>query len=223
MQTAAALLRRAPHRDTPALPLLGGGVSLIDGRLHEACGPARWSFAAWLIGAIQAARPGPVMWLHLGWQGDPVNPPGLANFCAPEQLIFVAANKMDDILWSMEESLRAGCVPLVVADVAEIPNLTQVRRLHLACEQGAGVLGQAPMGLMLTPGAQGGAPGVESRWHLEANHTPRATGWHLRRLRARTAPEAQFAVGLGPNGPVCGPALKDTATPRGVFEHNIPG
>ena len=211
MQTAASLLTRTPHRDVPSLSLLGGGIALVEGRLHEACGPARWSFAAWLIGAMQAARSGPVMWMHPAWQGEHVMPDGLSGFCAPEKLLFVALPKMEDILWAMEEALRAGCVPLVVAEVTELPTLTQVRRLHLACEQGAGNFGAAPMALMLTPGAQGGAPGVESRWHITRSHNAQSQGWTLTRLRARTAPEAQFAVGLGPNGPVCGPALKDPA------------
>ncbi|MCH2163136.1 MAG: hypothetical protein MK098_00560 [Marinovum sp.] len=208
MHTAAALLDCRYHNLRPSLSLLGGGISLVEGRLHEACGPARWSFAAWVAGAVQSSRQGPVLWLHLGWQGDPLNPPGLAAFCAPERFLFVAISKMDDMLWSMEESLRAGCAPLVVADAAELPTLTQVRRLHLACEQGAGVLGVPPLGLLLTPGEKGGAPGVESRWHLAPRHKAAHAGWHLSRLRARTAPEAQFSVGLGPKGPVCGPAHK---------------
>ncbi|WP_425040827.1 ImuA family protein [Primorskyibacter sp. S187A] len=208
MQTAAALLNRAPHQKRPSLPLLGGQIGLEDGRLHEVCGPARWRFAAWVAGAVDQTRPGPVLWLHLGWQGEAANADGLAESCAPHKILFVSVEKMEDMLWSMEESLRAGCVPLVIADVAELPSLTQVRRLHLAAEQGSGLFGLSPLALILTPGATGGAPGVESRWHLAPAHDARCAGWRLTRLRARTAPEARFAVGLGPKGPVCGPPLR---------------
>lgn len=200
MQTAAALLSRKPHRAAPALPLLGGTMQLADARLHEACGPARWSLAAWIAGAAQRQREGVVIWVHLAWQGETLNPTGLVAWCAPERLLFVAVDKMEDMLWTMEETLRAGVVPLVVADAAELPSLTQVRRLHLAAEQGGARTARAPLAVMLTPGAEGGAPGVETRWHLRGAHTAQRAGWELTRLRARTAPQARFDVVLGEKG-----------------------
>lgn len=200
MQTATALLSRKSHRAGPALPLLDGAVTLQQARLHEACGPARHSFAAWVSGAVQRADRGPVLWVHLGWQEACPNPDGMIPFCAPGELLFVSVTKMDDLLWTMEEALRAGCAPLVVGDVAELPSLTQVRRLHLAAEQGAGRFGAAPLGLMLTPGPAGGAPGVESRWHLAPTHGRDHAGWALTRLRARTAPEARFDLRMTTKG-----------------------
>jgi protein ImuA len=200
MQTAAALLSRTPHRAAPALPLLGGTMQLADARLHELCGPARWSLGAWIAGAVQRQREGMVLWVHASWQGEMPNPAGLVSWCAPERLLFVAVDKMEDMLWTMEEALRAGVVPLVVADAAELPSLTQVRRLHLAAEQGGARAARAPLGALLSPGPEGGAPGVETRWHLKGAHTAQRAAWELTRLRARTAPQARFRVERGESG-----------------------
>lgn len=200
MQSATTLLSRRHHDTRPSLPLFGPDVALAEGRLHEACGPARWTFAAALVGAVQAKRKGPVFWFHIGWQPERMLPDGMADFCQPEGITFGAMSKMDDILWCMEESLRAGCVPLVVADVAEMPSLTQVRRLHLAAEQSGSAFGAAPLALMITPGPEGGAPGVETRWHMAPQHVEGQPRWRLERLRARTAPQAGYDVVHGSTG-----------------------
>jgi protein ImuA len=99
----------------------------------------------------------------------------------------------------MEEALRSGTVPLVVADLPEAPGLTPVRRLQLAAETGAAEGARRPLGLLLTP--QGAAPGVETRWSLSPRHPgTREERWEMRRLRARTLPEAVWTVVPGPDG-----------------------
>ena len=204
---AHPLLARRPHRETLALALDPGGapdIALALARLHEATGTARHSFAAWLAARLD----GPVFWIAPHWAQAWLNPQGLADFTRPGQFTFIAPDRAADILWCMEEALRAGLVPLVVADLAELPALTPVRRLHLAAETGAQTTGQAPLGLILTPGP-GGAPGVESRWQMEPAHTPRKPGWTLTRLRARTAPLKHWHVGLKDGRFITTSALQD--------------
>jgi protein ImuA len=124
------------------------------------------------------------------------------SFIDPGRLVFVTPRRAEDLLWSMEEVLRAGAVPLVVADLPAPPALTPVRRLQLAAETGAAEGRLIPLGILLAPGP-GGAAGTESRWEM----TPRHTGtdhaglsWHLHRRRARTAPEAAWTVDRGADG-----------------------
>lgn len=185
---------RKPWPDQ-ALP--GGlGLTLARGRVHEFCGPARATLAALLL----AASEGPVLWIGPGWVPERIYPPGLAEFADPGRIIFARARRPEDLLWSAEEALRSGAVPIVLCDLVTPPALTPVRRLHLAAETGAEAARHAgrlpPLGVLLTP-AMGGAPGVESRWHMAAAPSgstliERRSAWVLRRLRARLAPEAAF-------------------------------
>ncbi|SFC70398.1 hypothetical protein [Tropicimonas isoalkanivorans] len=183
------LLSRAPHAGRPALPV-AGEMALALGRVHEICGPARQTLAL----AVAAARPGPVMWIVPAWQAERLNGEGLAARIDPGRVILVTVRQADLLLWSMEEALRSGAVPLVVAELPEPPPLTPVRRLHLAAETGAAEGAVAPLGLLLTPG-DGGAQGVESRWHLAPDHGPSRSRWRLERRRARTAPPAAWDFG----------------------------
>ena len=181
----------------PAQPLPGGlGLSLARGRVHELCGPARATLAALIMGESQ----GPVLWIGPGWVPERVYPPGLAELADPGRILFARARRPEDLLWSMEEALRSGAVPLVLAELPAPPALTPVRRLHLAAETGAEAARHAgrlpPLGLLLTPD-KGGAQGIESRWHMahapsESTLIQRHSAWILHRLRARMATEARF-------------------------------
>jgi len=175
------LLRRAPERPKPSLTL-HGDIALQLARVHEVCGPARRTFAMWLAGQTR----GPVLWISPLWQPDQPNPDGICAFAEPGRFIFVTPRRGEDLLWCTEEALRAGAVPLVVADLPGAPSLTPVRRLHLAAESGSRT-GSAPLGLLLTPG-EGGAQGAETRWHMAPKHAGEARQWQLERRRARTLP-----------------------------------
>lgn len=189
MVSAASLRAHQSAKPVPALTLLPQ-VELALARLHEACGPARHRFALWLAGTLT----GPVLWIAPDWTKDRLCPSGIAKLIEPARLILVHPKRPEDVLWCMEECLRSGAVSLAIADLPGPPGLTQVRRMHLAAETGAREgAGQTPLGLLLTP-AQGGAQGVETRWHLAPDHTERPGHWELRRLRARTAPPAAWRL-----------------------------
>lgn len=181
------LLSRHTHRPR-AMITLTRDIQLARGRTHEACGAARHSFALWLASALS----GPVLWIRADWEPHGLNPDGVMDFTDPARFLFVSAQRREDQLWAVEEALRSGAVPLVVADLAAPPALTPVRRLHLAAEQG-GALGPAPLALLLTPD-RGGAPGIESRWHFAPRHQGSSRSWQLDRLRARNQPPARWSI-----------------------------
>ncbi len=197
------LLGRRPAHTGPKVAFLPQkpDLALVCGRLHECCGPARRTLAMW----IAAQMTGPVIWIAPSWCRDRLHPEGMTTWVDPGRFLFVDAMRAEDVLWSLEESLRSGAVPLVVGDLPGPPGLTQVRRMHLAAETGGKEGNHTPLGILLTPD-QGGAQGVESRWHLAPDHgqatahgaeiTPGFVPgqWQLSRLRARTAPQARWAV-----------------------------
>jgi len=203
---AARLLTRHTARRPRAAPVTFlGDLALGRARAHEFCGGARRRLALMVAGALS----GPVIWIRPAWVPDRLNPEGMLRLADPARFLFVTALRAEDLLWSMEEALRAGIVPLVVADLPGPPGLTAVRRLHLAAETGAEEGRVAPLGLILTPGI-GGAPGVETRWSLTPAHGAEgAEGWQLARLRARMQPEKRWQVTGGAEGPRLAPAMPE--------------
>lgn len=176
------LLNRRPHTPAPTLEVTPD-MSLTLGRVHELCGNARYTLAL----MIAARTQGPVFWITPRWRANSLCPDGIAEMSRPQDLIYLNALRADDMLWSVEESLRSGAVALVIADLDVPPALTPVRRMHLAAEQGAAFADRPPLGLLLCPD-KGGAPGIESRWHMASAHRAHHPGWVVTRLRARTAP-----------------------------------
>ena len=199
---------RSPSRKPPPEQALPGGLglSLKRGRVHELCGPARSALAALILGLSQ----GPVLWITPGWLPERIFPPGLCDHADPGRIIFARARRPEDILWSMEEALRSGAVPLVLADLPSPPALTPIRRLQLACEAGAEAAHHRgrlpPLGLILTA-SEGGAQGVESRWQMVAAPSGSSlmenrSAWVMRRLRARMAPPAEWRLSCDDAGQI---------------------
>ena len=195
MQTAAALLSRRPHRRYPEVTLGDVEIAFRLGRVHELCGPARRTLAL----ACAARLEGPVVWISQTNRADALCPDGVADLIPPGKLLFVAANKRDDVLWAMEESLRDGRAPTVIADLSAPPPMVPVRRLHLAAEAGSGAGVCQPLALLLTP-EDGGAPGIETRWSLHPAHHTGVNRWRLNRLRARMAPPRQWMMAFSNSG-----------------------
>ena len=164
-------------------------VALQYARVHECSGRARVFFAMLVATKVD----GPVFWIGPKWQRGHPNPDGMQPYAKPQNFTFIATDRPEETLWTMEETLRCGAVPLVVADMPTLPGLTAVRRLHLAAERTTTNYANAPLGLLLTHG-EGGAPGVESRWHITPAHTLTEQRWHLTRTRARTAPVKQWMM-----------------------------
>jgi len=195
--SAAHLLTRKSHRRRKV-----DGVRFIEDlslektRVHEICGLARRRMALMIAGALS----GPVFWIRPSWVPGHLNPEGMVGLADPSRFTFMSPKRPEDLLWTMEETLRAGLVPLTVVDLPEPPGLTAVRRLHLAAETGAGEGTLAPVGLILTPGS-GGAPGVETRWSLLPTHGDGGQeSWQLDRLRARMQPEKRWTLQGGLKG-----------------------
>jgi protein ImuA len=132
------------------------GLDLIrPGRVHEAAGPGRRVFAAALAGRLA----GPVLWVQEGRERDRLCPQGLAAFFDPARLLLARPAGALAVLQVTEEALRSGAVALVVAELAEAPDLTASRRLQLAAGTGGG------RGLCLVPQSRTRANAAETRWH----------------------------------------------------------
>lgn len=124
-------------------------------RVHEAEGRGRRAFAL-----FQAARhPGPLVWIAPAHIPELPMLRGLPRGVG-ERLHLLRPVGETDLLWCVEEALRAAPVSLVIAEPERPLSLTAGRRLQLAAEAGH------TTGLMLIrEGA--GSSATETRWMCE--------------------------------------------------------
>ena len=195
MHNAATLLSRRPHRPAPQITLGDPEIALRLGRVHELCGQARHMLAVSIVTQLG----GPVVWITQQAATEYLCPEAIADQITPGHILFVTPSNKDMILWAMEDALRDGHAPVVVADLTAPPAMVPIRRLHLAAEAGCGIGACRPLALLLTPG-QGGAPGIEPRWSLEPAHHNGAGHWTLSRLRARMSPPRDWLMIRGQTG-----------------------
>ena len=137
-------------------PSPGDALALASARVHEAQGRARRAFAL-----FQAARvPGVLVWIL------PAHIPELPFLGALPSGVNVRLHLFrptgeTDLLWAVEETLRAPAVGLVIAEPQQSLSLTAGRRLQLAAEAGQ------TRGLMLIRN-EAGSNAAETRWVCEA-------------------------------------------------------
>lgn len=161
--------------------------------MHEATGPSAIAFAALIAGRMA----GPVLWARPAWEAATPNPDGLAGFFDPSRLVFAHCPRPLDILWTAEEALRSGAAQLVVAEVAEPPALTPLRRLQLAAEAGGADARRPPLGLILPP-RQGSASAIESRWRCSPSPAwaqGQPARWRFERIYGKSGPPLVWETG----------------------------
>ncbi|WP_444666206.1 ImuA family protein [Cereibacter changlensis] len=129
--------------------------ALAGRRVHEAEGRGRRAFAL-----FQAARhQGPLVWIQPRHAPEIPMLRGLPRGVG-ERLHLLRPAGETDLLWCLEETLRAPPIGLVIAEPEKPLSLTAGRRLQLAAETG-----RTTGLLLIRQGA--GSPATETRWSCE--------------------------------------------------------
>ncbi len=124
-------------------------------RVHEAGGRGRRAFAL-----FQAARhPGPLVWVLPAHVPELPMLRGLPWGVGVRLHVFRPSGETD-LLWCIEEALRAAPVSLVIAEPEKPLSLTAGRRMQLAAEAGR------TTGIMLIRG-DAGSNATETRWNCK--------------------------------------------------------
>ena len=166
-----------PSQPLPDLDLLA------PARVHEATGAGRLVFALALAGRLEGA----VLWVQDARGRDGLYAPGIAAFIDPARLVLARPTGALPVLQAAEEALRSGAAPLVIAELAEAPDLTASRRLQLAAGTGGGRgLCLVAEGRLRTNAAETRwrcepAPGTEGgqRWEIVKNKRGRLAAWEV--------------------------------------------
>jgi protein ImuA len=147
-------------------PAAADPMALLPARVHEAQGRDRRAFAL-----FQAARTkGPLAWIIPAHIPELPLLSGLPQGVS-ERLYLFRPEGETDLLWTVEEALRAVPVALVIAEPQQALSLTAGRRLQLAAEAGQ------TTGLMLIR-EDAGSNATETRWTCEPAAGPADSTLH---------------------------------------------
>jgi len=188
-ETAAPAMRTGVAAIDAALPWQG-----LPPGLHEVASPAGDGAGTGFAALLLRERPGPVLWCRsrraVAESGTPYAL-GLTAFgLSPERLILVEANRPAELLWAMEEGLRARRRASVLGE-GVTPDLTASRRLQLAAEAGEGVALLLPAASSDPAAAATSSLAAMTRWRaVSAPSLPDAGGpgrprWQLDLWRCR--------------------------------------
>ncbi len=156
----------------------GDAFTLMHARVHEAEGRGRRAFAL-----FQAARhSGPLFWILPSHAPEVPMLRGLPKGVG-ERLHLLRPVGETDLLWCIEEALRAAPVGLVIAEPSSPLSLTAGRRFQLAAEAGR------TTGLLLIR-QDAGSNATETRWTCEPQTSPTPDStlhqWSLKRNKKGT-------------------------------------
>jgi protein ImuA len=200
-------LRRAQRQPVGgAEPALAFSVAEIDAVLpwgglpraclHEIAGLAQdaaaTGFVVWLSGLLAGAG-GWVLWcrsVRRGAAAGRIYGPAVARFgLDTDRLLFVETDSPQDLLWAMEEGLRARRFAAVIGE-GVTPDLIQTRRLQLAAETGV------TTALLLVPPDNGRISAAMTRWIVQAGAAdrPGLACWRLRLERCRGGAHGLWSV-----------------------------
>jgi len=216
-------IRRIERPTAPTHGVLPFGVAAIDrvlpsgglarGALHEILGASgdeedgalAAAFAAGIVGRLAAQRSlggdGMVLWCLP--RPDLYGPGLAAHGLDPGHLVLVRAPRDDEILWAMEEGLRAPGIAVVVGEIGVLPAVAS-RRLQLTAER-SGIIA-----LLLRRWRDGGQAAREralpnaavTRWRIAALPSRPPSGepgvgrprWRVELLRCRGGEPACWEV-----------------------------
>ena len=192
------------------LPHSGMATGLAADGVHEiapaAYGdmPAALGFAAALAVRRLAGEPAdarPLLWCRLSAgtrEWGRIYGHGLEALGFPRHRLLTATlNRPDAVLWTLEEALKSAALAGVVADVGSNLDLTAVRRLMLAANEG-----RTP-GLLLFPAPPRGGTAARTRWSVAAapsaappfdDKAPGLPAWSLRLVRCRGGRPGEWFV-----------------------------
>lgn len=173
---------------------------LFRGELHEITAdayPDMTAAAGFCLGLLKLLPPHPrnpartLLWVRSRFarrEFGALYGHGLRAFgLAPASLLFVDADKARDVLWTMEEAARAGCLKAVIGETSA-PDFKQTQRLSRAA-----ALTQTPV-LLLIPPDSARTSTAATRWRIARApggtnacdaRAPGALCWHAILTRCR--------------------------------------